>query len=340
MDILEARKKINELDDQLSALFTERMKMSAAIGEYKFQKGMNILDRSREKEIIEQLCAKTDPLYGPFLQALYSEIFDLSRTLQTQLHEINSIEYGLIGQNVNTSYDKWIHHSLGNRKYGLYDLSKEQLPLLFSKRAFRGLNIGHPYRKEVVQYCDKLDETASEAGYVNTIVKEEGGTLTGYNTACVGILRSAKKAGISFQNKKVMIFGNGAVASCAAKVARDGGAKEVLFVTRTGKVNFSNCIRHTDTDILINGTSIGMAPGADLAPAPLDAFPQLCGVLDAVFTPIDSLLITQAKERNIPCENGLTLLIEKSIRAAELFGFTPEADAYESLYEELTSFIA
>lgn len=340
MDIQEARKKINELDDQLSALFTERMKMSAAIGEYKFQNGMNIRDNGREKEIIEQLCSKTEPLYAPFLQALYAQIFDLSRMLQTQLQEVNLIEYGLIGQNVNSSYDKWIHHSLGNRMYGLYDLSEELLPLLFSKRTFRGLNIGRPYRKEVLPYCDNLDPTASETGYVNTIVREEDGSLTGYNTACAGFDQAAAKAGISFAGKKVLIFGSGAVSACAAKVAKDSGAREVLLVTRTGKLNFSNCTQHKDTDILINGTSIGMAPNTQLIPAPLDAFPQLCGVLDAVFTPIESQLIAQAKERGIPCENGLTLLIEKSIRAAELFGFRPEKEVCESLYEELTSFIA
>lgn len=339
MDINELRKQINEIDDQLVDLFVNRMQVSAQIGEYKLQNGMNVRDPEREAEISHKLAEKCEALYSPFVQALYSEIFDLSRMLQNQLHEISAIEYGLIGNDISSSYDKWIHHSFGNQSYGLYDLSEELLPLLFKKKAFKGLNISHPYRKDVISYCDRLDPVAEEIGYVNTIVKEADGTLTGYNTAYDGFLCAADKAGIDFSGKKVMVFGNGAFASCAVKAARDRGAREVIIVTRTGKDNFRNCTQHKDTDILINGTSIGMAPKEDLSPADLDSFPNLCGLLDAVFTPVDSKLICAARERGIPCENGLSILIEKSAKASSLFGFDPDRNTCSDLYDELTSFI-
>lgn len=339
MDISELRTRINEIDEQLASLFTERMYISAKIGEYKYENGIEIRDPKREQEIIDNLSSKAGKIYSPYIKALYSDIFDMSRRLQTQLHEINSIEYGLIGQNVAYSYNKWIHHALENRSYGLYNISEEMLPLLFSKRAFKGLNVSTPYRKEVLKYCDIIDPAAEEIGYIDTIVKNPNGTLTGYNTAAEAIAATAKKADISFKGKKVMILGTGGFAAAALKAVKDSEPESVITVSRTGKVNFRNYTQHSDVEIVINATSIGMNPNSDISPVDLAKLPDVCGVIDAVFTPVESRLIKEAKERDIKCENGLSILIEKCVRSSKLFGFEPDANATTELYEELTSFI-
>ncbi len=339
MDISELRNRINEIDDQLTDLFTERMHISSKIGEYKYENGMEVNDPKREQEILDKLSSKAGKIYSPYIKALYSDIFDMSRRLQTLLHEINSIEYGLIGRNVVYSYNKWIHQALKNRSYGLYNVSEEMLPLLFSKRAFKGLNVSTPYRKEVIKYCDIIDTEAQKIGYIDTIVKDPNGILTGYNTASEAIAATAKKAGIDFNDKKVMILGNGGFAAAAIKAAKDGNPRDIIVVQRTGKVNFRNYTQHKDTDILINATSIGMTPNTDISPADLSQFPNISGVIDAVFTPVESKLIHDAKERGIKCENGLSILIEKCVRSSRLFGFPADDVTTAELYEELTSFI-
>lgn len=47
-----ARKKINEIDEQMLRLFEERMKASEMVAEYKKENGLPIFDGTREQEII------------------------------------------------------------------------------------------------------------------------------------------------------------------------------------------------------------------------------------------------------------------------------------------------
>ena len=339
MDITELRQKINEIDDKLSGLFVERMNVSAEIGVYKLEHGMNIRDRNREKEVIDNLCSKAGDIYSPYINALYTQIIEMSRRYQSHLQIISSIEYGLVGEDVSGSYAKWIHHSIGNSSFGLYSLPCEMLPLLFKKHAFNGLCIDAPYKKEAVKYCDELDRIAKKTGYVNTIVKESDDTIIGYNTEYDGFLFASKKSNMDFNGKRVMILGNGFISSSVQKAVRDENAADVLVVSRTGKINFRNYTEYKDVDILINATNIGMSPDTNISPADLSGFSNLCGVIDCVYTPVETLLISEAKKRTIPCVDGLAIMIESSAKSSELFGFMPAEGICEELYDELLSFI-
>lgn len=339
MDITELRQQINELDDKLTKLFVERMKISADIAEYKLQVGMNIRDSKREKEIVDSLSSKVDPVYSPYVKALYSQIFEMSRQHQSYLHMISSIEYGLVGEDVSGSYAKWIHHGMGNSSFGLYSLPKEVIPLLFKKASFKGLCITAPYKADVLTYCDSLDSVAQKTGYVNTIVKEADGTLAGYNTEYTGFAEACSKARISFEKKRVMVLGNGSFSASIQKVLADKNAAEVIVVSRTGKINFRNYTQYSDVDILVNATYIGMNPDSNISPVDLSVFSKLSGVIDCVFTPVETKLIAEARRENIPCVDGLSIMIEQSVASSELFGFKPEDGICEELYDELLSFI-
>lgn len=48
------REKIDEIDSQLVALFEERMEIVLNIADYKREKNIPILNKSREKEVIEK----------------------------------------------------------------------------------------------------------------------------------------------------------------------------------------------------------------------------------------------------------------------------------------------
>lgn len=339
MDISELRQKINEIDDKLSDLFVARMNVSADIGAYKLEHGMNIRDRRREKEVIDNLSSRVGSIYAPYISALYTQIIEMSRRYQSHLQVVSQIEYGLIGGDVSNSYAKWIHHSMGNSAFGLYSLPLEMLPLLFQKHAFRGLCIGAPYKKEVIRYCDELDSISKKTGCVNTIVKEADNTILGYNTEYDGFVSAAKKEDIDFKNKKIMLLGNGSIASSVQEALKNSGASDILNVTRTGKINFRNYSVHSDIDILINATSVGSSPESDIAPVDISVFSNLCGVIDCVYTPVNTMLILNAKSMNIPCVDGLSILIASSAKSSELFGFMPEDGICEDLYEELLSFI-
>ena len=55
MDIKELREKINGIDEQLTALFIERMELVRGVAEYKREHNLPIRDASREQEILKSL---------------------------------------------------------------------------------------------------------------------------------------------------------------------------------------------------------------------------------------------------------------------------------------------
>lgn len=85
MDIQEIRKEIDGVDDRLVKLFNERMHLSAQIAEVKREQDLPVLNVRREREILNEVAAKSDPALANYSQVLYSLIFELSRSYQEKL---------------------------------------------------------------------------------------------------------------------------------------------------------------------------------------------------------------------------------------------------------------
>jgi shikimate dehydrogenase len=79
-----------------------------------------------------------------------------------------------------------------------------------------------------------------------------------------------------------------------------------------------------------------MFPNADLSPLDLSFFKKLSGVADAVYNPLCTHLICQAKKRGIPAEGGLYMLVAQAVRASEIFMNTTYDDAItEGIYKKI-----
>ena len=89
MDIQEIRKEINEIDRELSALFARRMECSKEVAKYKLKNGMPIFDPEREVQILDAV-EKSTGEYGFYARRLYSEIMELSRSLQYDMLDSGS----------------------------------------------------------------------------------------------------------------------------------------------------------------------------------------------------------------------------------------------------------
>ncbi|MBP5183831.1 MAG: chorismate mutase, partial [Lachnospiraceae bacterium] len=84
MDRVSLRIKIDEIDAQLVELFVKRMDVAGAIGKVKFEQGIPIYDKDREEAKIESLRALVDEQYKDYVEQLYRQIFELSRTYQKE----------------------------------------------------------------------------------------------------------------------------------------------------------------------------------------------------------------------------------------------------------------
>ncbi len=85
MDLNDYRKEIDSIDDQLIALFAQRMETAEKIAEYKKANGLRVLDACREKEKMREILDKTPDDLREYVSSLYSLIFELSRSRQSCL---------------------------------------------------------------------------------------------------------------------------------------------------------------------------------------------------------------------------------------------------------------
>ena len=58
MDLLELRKEIDQIDDELVRLFCQRMEISAKVADYKKEQHLPIYHPGREREILQKVAGK------------------------------------------------------------------------------------------------------------------------------------------------------------------------------------------------------------------------------------------------------------------------------------------
>ena len=84
MDLKDLRTEIDLIDDQLVQLFAQRMDVSARIADYKKQNNMPIYVPAREREKLLDVSQKVTPDLANHTRVLYSLLFELSRSYQSQ----------------------------------------------------------------------------------------------------------------------------------------------------------------------------------------------------------------------------------------------------------------
>ena len=227
--------------------------------------------------------------------------------------------YGLLGRTLRHSYSPQIHALLGDYEYRLFEVEPQDLEAFLKKREFGGINVTIPYKKDVLPYLSGISDNAKRIGAVNTIIVKEDGGLYGDNTDYDGFLCLVQKSGFQVKGKKALVLGTGGASLPISAVLSDLGAREVVFISRSGENNYQNLSRHADADFIVNTTPVGMYPNNLKAPLSLSEFPNLSGVLDIVYNPQKTKLILDAERLGIPAFSGLLMLVAQGKRAAELF---------------------
>jgi shikimate dehydrogenase len=227
--------------------------------------------------------------------------------------------YGLLGRRLGHSWSVPIHNALGCQEYQLIELEPEDLPAFLAQPNIGGLNVTIPYKRDVMPYCDVIDDAAQAIGSVNTLARRADGKLYAWNTDAVGFCWMAQRAGIDFQGRKAVILGSGGASLTAQAMAKRMGAREVVVVSRSGENNYENLSRHADADVVVNTTPVGMYPNTGVAAVDLTAFPNCKGVLDVIYNPRRTALLLQAEELGLPCSDGLPMLVAQAKAAEEHF---------------------
>ena len=249
------------------------------------------------------------------------------------------MEYGLIGEKLGHSYSPQIHARLGDYRYELKEIAPEDLDAFLAGRGFKGLNVTIPYKQSVVPHCAELSDAAREVGSVNTLIVRPDGTLYGHNTDIGGFIHMLRETGIDPAGRKAAILGSGGTSLTARAAMRRMGARETVVVSRSGPVTYDALYaEHSDAEIVINATPVGMYPRNGVSPVDLDRLPKICGVVDVIYNPEKTKLILDAQARGIPAVSGLTMLVAQAREAAELFtGHPISPNAIASIRGEISA---
>lgn len=317
MELADFRKQIDEIDQELLALFRRRMETVEQIAAYKKRHGLPIYDPQREEAKRNALLTQLPPALHPDGEALLTCLFTLSRAYQSR-QAGRRLRCGLLGRKLAHSYSPAIHALLGAYEYRLYEREPEELEPFLREGDWDGLNVTIPYKKEATSFCQQLSPLARRLGCVNTLVRRPDGSLYGDNTDAWGFQETVCRLEVSCAGKKALVLGSGGASVTVQAVLRQLGA-EVIVISRRGPNHYENLDRHIDAAILVNATPVGMYPDNESAPLSLSRLPKLEAVFDLIYNPARTRLLLEAEERGIPCASGLTMLVAQAARSSELF---------------------
>ena len=238
------------------------------------------------------------------------------------------MKYGLIGEKLTHSYSPYIHNELSNNDYVLMEIKKEDLHDFMMKKDFLSINVTIPYKEEVIEYLDFIDENAKIIGAVNTIVNKDN-KLYGYNTDYYGLIDLINENKIDIKNKKVLILGTGGTSKTAYAVCKYFNAKSIIKASRNKseeEILLYNEVheKYNDAEIIINTTPVGMFSENDTtniekSPIDIDKFNNLEAVIDIIYNPLNTKLLYDANNKNIKTANGLYMLVAQAVEADKLF---------------------
>ena len=209
----------------------------------------------------------------------------------------------------------------------------------------RGFNCTMPCKRIAAQRCDELSPAAKFMNSVNTVVIEDG-KLMGHNTDGVGYMRSVIDAGHNIIGKQMTLLGSGGASSAIlTQAALDGVSKINVFARRGNSWDViekqivqinkeTSCmvtlneladetalkVSIADSAILVNGSSVGMAPNTEgcLIPDTSYFHPELI-VSDVIYNPRKTKLLAMAEAAGLATFNGMYMLLYQGAAGFQLW---------------------
>ena len=229
--------------------------------------------------------------------------------------------FGLLGKNISYSFSRGYFA----KKFELLGLNKHEYKnfdiqdiagfssIIKDETCLKGINVTIPYKEEVMQYLDIIDDTAKEIGAVNTIKFTKRGNLKGYNTDVVGFENSISPY-FKSHHKFALILGTGG-ASKAIAYALKKNKIQYKFVSRkpSGKEEISyNDLTNEVLNkyhIIVNCTPIGTSPDIHVSPnIPYQFLSEKHLLFDLIYNPEISAFLAKGKQQGASIKNGFEML--------------------------------
>jgi 3-dehydroquinate dehydratase/shikimate dehydrogenase len=174
---------------------------------------------------------------------------------------------------------------------------------------------------------DETDEIAKGIGAANTVVAKDG-KLSGHNTDILAAVEALKDAAVrkwshGIYGLRALVLGAGGVSRAIAWGLKREAAR-VTIANRTferGKALAEElgveCVRWHDLaaarpQIVVNGTSVGMAPKSDESPVEASLFTKDMVAMDTVYTPRETRFLKDAAARGALAVDGVEMFLRQA----------------------------
>lgn len=232
--------------------------------------------------------------------------------------------------------------------YLAFDVSEDQMPAAVDAlRLFnaRGWNITMPGKNIMCKLADEVSPASEITGACNTIVNDNG-KLKAYTTDGIGFMKAVEECGVNIIGKNMTLLGGGGAATAILVQAALDGLKEIdvfnirdAFYPRLEEIarqlnERTDCtVRVHDfsipeelrkaienSAILVNGTSVGMAPNTDRTLIEDKSLfrPDLF-VFDVIYNPKETKFLKDAREAGCKTSNGMYMLLYQGAASFELW---------------------
>jgi len=190
-----------------------------------------------------------------------------------------------------------------------------------------GFNVTIPYKEQVIQFLDELNDSAQQIGAVNTIkVKRSGENvyLKGFNTDTHGFETSLRPLLKDYHNK-ALILGTGGASKALKYVLEKLG---IDYISASIEELHENEIRYEDIDkqmmkermLIINATPLGTYPKVDICPSiPYEFITKKHLLFDLVYNPEVTQFMAKGKERGATVKNGYEMLLNQALKSYEIW---------------------
>lgn len=260
--------------------------------------------------------------------------------------------FGIIGNPVKHSLSPAMH----NRAFAELGINAVYLPFCVEDIAsaikgmramgIHGVSVTIPHKESVFKELDEIDPVALKIGAVNTLRFVEVGGYTevhGSNTDWLGANRALQEK-INLAGKKAVIFGAGGSARAIGFGLQEEGA-QISLCSRTEEkgrelASKLDCewqplseAELLKGDVLINATSVGMAPLEKICLISKNGLNNFNVVMDIVYAPLKTKLLTDAEDVGCTVINGLEMLLYQGVAQFELW--TGKVAPVEVMRQEL-----
>lgn len=232
--------------------------------------------------------------------------------------------------------------------YLAFDIPEEKMPEAVEALKLmkaRGWNITMPGKNIMCRLADKLSPASRISGACNTIVNDNG-ILTAYTTDGIGFMDAVAENGVDLKGRTMTLLGAGGAATAILVQAALDGLKEIhVFNIKDGFYERAQEIvatlnEQTDckvslhdfsdedvlrqaigrSDILVNGTNVGMAPNTDqsIITDP-SMFHKDLFVFDVIYNPQETMLLRLAREAGCRTANGMYMLLYQGAASFRLW---------------------